>query len=373
MNKRIYLDNNATTGIDPRVLEVMLPELSPTPANPSSAHFFGQKAKQKLQNAREKIAAFLNVKPQEIFFTSGGTEAMNLLLRGQFADPLKAHAISSNVEHSCVYQTLLGLGKKGWDVTYLPAGLIGAVQPDQVKQAIRPQTQCIALTAVNSETGVKHDLDAIGQIALNASIPLIVDGVGWLGKEQFTIHPGVTAMAFAAHKIHGPKGVGFAFIRSGLKLFPQITGGNQEYGLRAGTENLPGILGLSKAIELLKTELPAATHRMAMLRDRFETALKNQNVPFIVNGTGPRICNTSNLAFPEELGEDLLIALDRAGVATSHGSACSSGAMEPSRILTQMGVPFEIAKTALRFSLSRDTTLEEIDQTVAILSAILTR
>lgn len=368
MIEKIYLDNNATTGIDPRVLEAMLPELSSSPSNPSSVHSFGREAKNRLQKSRETIAAFLKVKPQEILFTSSGTEAMNLLLRGLFPSEVKGHAISSNVEHSCVYNTLLDLQNRGLEISFLPAGLFGAITPDQIKQAIRPNTKFIALSAVNSETGVKCDIDAIGKIALEAGIPLIVDGVAWLGKELFTLHPGVSAAAFSGHKIHGPKGVGFAFIRSSLKLCPFITGGGQEGNLRAGTENLPGIIGLAKAVELLSLELPAATERMALLRDRLEAGLITHAAPVVVNGMGPRICNTANLSFPRDSGEDLLIALDLAGIAVSHGSACSSGALEPSRILTEMGLPPQIAKSAIRFSLSRNTTPQEIDKAIAIIS-----
>jgi cysteine desulfurase len=350
MNKRIFLDNNSTTGVDPRVLEAMLPELSLAPNNPSSIHFFGQEAKNRLQKSRDTIATFLQVKPHEIIFTSSGTEAMNLLLRGMFADKASGHAISSNVEHACTYNTLLDLQKKGLEVSFLPAGLLGAVTPSQIRETIQPNTRFIALSAVNNETGVKHDVDAIGQIALEAAIPLFIDGVAWLGKELFKIHPGISAMAFSGHKIHGPKGSGFAFIRSPLKLNPLLTGGKQEYSLRAGTENLPAIVGLAKAIEILQTELPTATQRMALLRDRLEAGLLIKANPTIVNGMGPRICNTSNVSFPRDLGEDLLIALDMAGIAVSHGSACSSGALEPSRILISMGLPPQIAKSAIRFS-----------------------
>ncbi|MBI2810757.1 MAG: cysteine desulfurase [Candidatus Melainabacteria bacterium] len=370
MMKRIYLDNNATTGLDPRVLEAMLPELASTPNNPSSIHYFGQEAKIRLQKARETIAAFFKVKPHEVLFTSGGTESMNLLLRGL---PCSGHAITSNVEHSCVYKTLLDLQKKGLEVEFLPAGLLGAVTADQIKKAIRPDTRFIALTAASNETGVKHDLDAIGQIALDVNIPLIVDGVAWLGKELFTLHPGISGIGFSGHKVHGPKGTGIAIVRSSLKLTPLLTGGDQEYSMRAGTENLPGILGLAKAIELLKTELPEAGHRMALLRDRLEAGLLQKVNPVVVNGMGPRICNTTNLSFPGDQGEDLLIALDMAGIAASHGSACSSGALEPSRVLTQMGVPAQIAKSAIRFSLSRTTTVEEIDRAIEIVSEIVTR
>lgn len=371
MKTRIYLDNNATTGVDPRVLEAMLPELSLTPNNPSSIHYFGQQAKQRLQHARETVATFLNVKPHEVIFTSGGTEAMNLMLRGLFPKEIRGHAITSNVEHSCVYKTLNALQKNGLELSFLPAGLLGAVSPNQIENAIRPDTRFIVLSAVNSETGVKHDLDAIGQIALNAGVPLIVDGVAWLGKELFALHPGIFGIGFSGHKFHAPKGIGFAIVRSSLKMQPYLTGGDQEYSLRAGTENLPGIIGLAKAIELFNIELPEATQRMAMLRDRLEAGLMQKANPVVVNGMGKRICNTCNLSFPDTSGEDLLIALDMAGIAVSHGSACSSGALEPSRVLTQMGLPMQIARSAIRFSLSRNTTLEEIDQAIEMTATIV--
>lgn len=362
--KRIYLDNNATTGIDPRVLDAMLPHLSSMPSNPSSYHYFGQEAKRLLQHSRETIAAFFHVKPHEVIFTSGGTEAMNILLRGFFPDEVSGHAIASNVEHACVYSTLAELQKKGLEVSYLPTGLLGAASSEDVKKAIRSNTRFITLIAVNNETGIKHDLDAIGQIAQEAGVPLFVDAVAWAGKELFTLHPGISGIGFSGHKFHAPKGIGFAIVRSTLKLHPLFTGGQQEYTLRPGTENLPGIIGLAKAIELLKTELPEATERMAMLRDLLEAGLIQKASPVVVNGMGKRICNVSNLSFPDVSGEDLLIALDMAGVAASHGSACSSGALEPSRILVNMGIPYQIARSAIRFSLSRNTTREEIDQTI---------
>jgi cysteine desulfurase len=364
---KIYLDNNATTGLDARVLEAMLSELSPVPSNPSSSHYFGQEAKRRLQSARDLIAHFFNVKSHEVIFTSGGTEAINLLLRGF---EMSGHAITSDVEHSCVYHTMDELRKKGLDVSFLQAGLHGAVQPEQVEQAIRADTRFIVLMAVNNETGVKLDIDAIAQIAQKASIPLIVDGVAWLGKEQFTLHPGISAICFSAHKFHGPKGVGFAIVRPPIKIHPLLTGGQQEFSLRPGTENLAGIIGMAKAIELLNVELPEATHRMAMLRDRLEQGLIEQAAA-VVNGTGSRICNTSNLCFPDVGGEDLLIGLDMAGIAVSHGSACSAGALEPSRILLNMGIPHKLARSAIRLSLSRNTTLDEIDRAIAMIATLV--
>jgi cysteine desulfurase len=373
MNGKIFLDANATTPIDSRVLEAMLPELSSLPSNPSSIHFYGRDAKARLQKSRETIAAFLRVKPNEIYFTSSGTEAMNLLLRGMFPAKAEGHAITSNVEHASVYETLLYLESKGLETSYLPAGLSGAVTPAQVKEALRPDTRLICIIAVNNETGVKHDVHAIAEIALEAGIPLFVDGVAWLGKELFTVHPGISGMGFSGHKIHGPKGSGFAFVRSSLRLSPLLTGGKQEGALRAGTENLPGIIGLAKAVELLSLELPAAAERMALLRDRFEKGLLASIDSLLINGGGPRICNTCNLSFPGTKGEDLLIALDMMGIAASHGSACSSGGLEPSRILTNMGIPFSLAASAIRFSLSRSTTPEEIDQAIEAVTAIASK
>jgi cysteine desulfurase len=371
VKKRIYLDNNATTGVDPRVLEAMLTELSSLPGNPSSIHYYGQEARQRLQYSREIIAAFFQVNPREVIFTSGGTEAMNLMLRGFFSKEISGHAITSNIEHSCVDNTLKSLQKNGLDISFLPAGLLGAVSPEQIQNAIRPNTRFIVLSAVNNETGVKLDIDDIAQTALKAGIPLIVDGIAWLGKELFTLHPGISAICFSGHKFHAPKGIGFAIVRPPMKIHPFITGGQQEYSLRAGTENLPGIIGLAKAVELLNIELPEATSRMAMLRDRLEAGILQRIDSVVVNGIGKRICNTSNLSFPDDYGEDLLIALDMAGIAVSHGSACSAGALEPSRVLTNMGVAPQIARSAIRFSLSRDTTLDEIDTAIEIIAGIV--
>src|SRR5579862_123169 len=373
MKNRIYLDNNATTGIDARVLDAMLAELSTLPSNPSSSHYFGQQARQRLQQARESIASFLHVKSHEILFTSGGTESLNMLIRGSLHNAKSAHVITTNVEHSCIYNTLSVLSASGIEVSFLSGGLLGAVHAEDIRAAIRPDTRLIIASAVNSETGVKQDIEAIAHIAHTAKIPFIVDGVALLGKELFTIPQGVSAMGFSAHKFHGPKGAGFAFLRSSFKIQPLLTGGDQEFGMRAGTENLPGIIGMAKAIELLHSELPSATHRMALLRDKLESGLLVHANPVIVNGMGSRVANTCNLSFPETQGEDLLIALDMAGIAVSHGSACTSGALEPSRVLTNMGIPHHIARSAIRFSLSRNTTEKEIDTCIEQVSRIVER
>ncbi|HSX12785.1 MAG TPA: cysteine desulfurase family protein [Rhabdochlamydiaceae bacterium] len=361
--KRIYLDNNATTALDKRVLEAMLAELEKEPANPSSVHSFGREAKNRLQAARRTIADYLQVKPSELFFFSSGSEALNTLLRS-FS---RGHIITSDIEHSAVHKTVQLLEKRAVSATYLSTGLWGAVQPEQVRKAIRPETQLIILSAVNSETGVKNPIEEIASIAKEASIPFIVDAVSLLGKEPFKIADGVSAIVFSAHKFHGPKGVGLAWIHPRFKWEPLITGGDQELSKRAGTENLWAIIGCAKAIALLNQELPEAAQRMQQLRDRFENKLQEQLPHVQINGQGPRVVNTSNLSFLGIDGEDLLIKLDLNGLAASHGSACSSGALEPSRVLRNMGLSKEEAGSAIRFSLSRMTTEEEIDQAIDLI------
>lgn len=367
----IYLDNNATTKPAPEVIDAVVRELALAPANPSSVHTFGQAAKRRLNQYRETIAGYLEVAPHEIIFTSGGTESMNLLLRGKSKYAKTGHVISSAIEHSCVYHTLIDLQRSGIDVTFLTPSKEGYVSVTQIQEAIRPDTFCICLFAVNSETGVKHDLTAIGALAKQRHIDFFVDGVAWLGKELLHIPAGVTGIGFSGHKIHAPQGTGFIFLKSGSKLEAGYTGALQEYGLRPGTENLPGIAGLSQAVFLLKSALPAAQHTMRHLRDLLQTELVNLSPGAIVHGGQERICNILNISFERQSGEEMLIALDMAGVAVSHGSACASGALEPSRVLTRMGIPFAQAKSALRFSLSRYTTEEEIYRTIEIIRKLL--
>jgi cysteine desulfurase len=372
MDKRVFLDNNATTQMDPRVLSVMQEELSSPPSNPSSVHYFGQEARKRLTQARQTIATCLSVKPNELIFTSGGTESLNSLLRGFCAKEPKAHLITSDIEHSSVYNTIKHLEKQGIAVTYLPAESKGYITAESVEKALLPTTRLIVLSAVNSETGIKNPIAEIAQLAHDRKIPLLVDGVALMGKELFSIPQGVTAMAFSAHKFHGPKGVGLTFVRKEFKWDPLFSGGDQEYSKRAGTENLAGILGLAKAIELLNEELPFATQRMQKLRDHFEETLSSRCQNLLIYGKeSPRIANTSGIAFPDIDGEGLLLDLDLNGIAVSHGSACASGALQPSRVLLNMGVSPSLARSSLRFSLSRFTTQAEIDHTLTVLLALL--
>ncbi|MDR3623569.1 MAG: cysteine desulfurase family protein [Chlamydiales bacterium] len=363
----IYLDNNATTSLDKEVLHAMLEDLENIPLNPSSTHFFGREAKAKLAFARESVAHFFNVSPSEVIFTSGGTEALNQIIRG--IDLKGGHVITSNAEHSAVNKTLQSI--KDIEVTQLPVGSWGAVLPEDVQHALQPNTKLIALIGANNETGVKTDIEAIGMIASARNIPFIVDAVSWIGKEPFIMHKGILAIAASGHKFHGPKGSGFLILRKNLKCSPLITGGSQEYGKRGGTENLAGILGIAKALTLLQNQDNITNYTKA-LRDHLEKGLLNiEGVS--INGEGPRISNTTNLAFHGIDAEALLIHLDLSQIAASHGSACNAGALEPSRVLLNMGLSRKVVKSSIRFSLSRNNTKEEIDTAIEIIKNLVSK
>lgn len=370
---KIYLDNNASTLLDARVAYTLIEELQAGSGNPSSIHAFGQDVRNRVTKARRTIAQFLGVHAPEIIFTSGGSEALSMVLRGFFAGKPTGHIITSTVEHSAVYNTVKFLEQEGCEATFLSPGLWGAVTPEALKKAIRGNTRMIALMAVNNETGVKTDLEGVAAVAREKNIPLLIDGVALLGKELFTIPKGVSAMCFSAHKLHGPQGIGMAYVQNRFKMQPLIIGGGQEQGRRGGTENVLGIIGFAKAVELLNQELPTASLRMASLRDRLEAGICLKLMDVVVNGQGPRVVNTTNLSFPGVDGESLLMNMDLAGIAVSHGSACSSGSLEPSRILLNMGIPLDLASTSLRFSLSRFTTEQEIDSCIDTVVEIVTR
>lgn len=335
--------------------------------NPSSMHLHGKKARQSLENSRQMIANFLRVKAQEIFFTSGGTESAHLLLNGIMLQKPHGHFVTSGVEHACIYETAKGLEKKGYQTTFLNPGEWGAIQPDAVREAIRSDTRLISLMAVNNETGVKTDWEAIAEIAEANHIPFIVDGVALLGKEAFSIPKGVSAIFFSGHKIHASKGIGFCFCRQNVKLVPTIMGGNQEYNRRAGTENLAAIAGLAEAVNILEESQGNITLHMQQMRNLLEESLLKGLPNITINGDGPRVVNTSNISFIGVDGESLLMKLDLEGISVSHGSACSSGALEPSRILLNMNIPLTQARSAIRFSVGRTTTKSEIERTVLII------
>lgn len=354
--KRIYLDNNATTAVDPSVLQAMLIDLEGEPANPSSLHSFGREARARLTQAREQVGAFFSTPANTVRFTSGATESNNLFLRGLKGE---GEIITTAIEHSSIYKTAQSLEKL--KPVYVPVGLWGAPKAQDIEAALSPKTKAIALSAANNETGVKIDVEAISHIAKTHNIPLLIDAVAWVGKEPFSLCPGISALSISGHKFHAPKGIGALLLSTPPPLIPLATGGGQEYMSRAGTENLAGILGLAKALEILSAHQAKITQHLIELCTHFETELKRTFPSLYISGEGPRIAGVSNVAFPGIDGETLLIQLDLAGVASSHGSACASGAMEPSRVLTQMGVPRKVACGSLRFSFSRMNTRKEID------------
>lgn len=360
MNK-IFFDNNATTQIAKEVIEVMLQEFQ-MPLNPSSTHFMGQRAKVFLSKARRDIANFLQIDADRLIFTSGGTEANNMMLSSLAYAKKKPKVLTTALEHASIWEMLKQLEKQ--DLIELQVATVpnsGLVNVELLKPYIDSVDACV-LMAVNNETGVKLDLDAVAALCLSHEVSLYVDGVALLGKDGFIIPKGVSAMTFSAHKIHGPKGIGLLYIKEQLN-FNKLIGGPQENNKRAGTENLAGILGFAEAVRLFYNNQDNIISHIVSLRDYFEKTLSNQLDNIIINGsTTSRICNTSNVLFLGIDGEALFMALDMHGIATSLGSACSSGSIEPSRILMNMGLSRENASSSLRFSFSRYNTFEEIDR-----------
>lgn len=365
--KPIYLDHNATTRVDSQVWEAMRGVLCGPPANPSSLHGYGREAKKLLMSSREEVASSIGARPSEIIFTSGGTEAIHLAILG--SKP-KGRILTTKIEHAALFLLIEQLEIGGLPVTYLPVSKKGHVEAEEVRRAITGDTCLIALGAVNSETGVKNPIEEIASIAKESKIPFFVDGVALLGKEHFSIPDGVTTMAFSGHKIYGPTGTGFLFCRKNSQLTPLFFGGGQESLRRSGTENLAGIVGLAKAAKEIHSYLPTAQPRMKELRDYLERSLLSLFPSAYVNGSGPRVCNTSSITFLGMDGESMLIQLDLAGVYASMGSACSSGSIEPSRTLLEMGLSRGDARSTLRFSLGKETTFEEIERTIQVFQTI---
>ncbi len=370
-DKRIYLDNNATTALDPFVLRAMHFDLCAVPRNPSSIHSFGREARNELIKARRTVASALGVSPEEIFFSSGGSESNNFLTKGFLREIFPGEVITTRFEHSTILKNVEEYAAKGGKVTYLTPGPRGAPLFEEVEKAIGPDTALLIFMAVNNETGVETDWERLAALASVRRIPFIVDGVALLGKKRFTVPKGVTAMSFSGHKLHAPKGIGVTYLSSSGRISPLIIGGGQESGLRAGTHNLAGIIGMAKAVELLEDCLPFGEANMERLRNLFEGRLQSELQNVLINGEGKRICNTSNLAFTGIDGEALMMALDMNGLAASHGSACSSGSLSPSKVLGYMGYSKDRVASSLRFSLCRHTTEEEIERAVDLIVRIV--
>jgi cysteine desulfurase len=377
MLKRVYLDNNATTPVAPEVFEAMKPYLVEDYGNASSIHWFGQRAKNAVEKARQQVAKLLNARPGEVIFTSGGTEADNAAIFGivQAARVANPHIITTRIEHHAVLNTAQALEKQGVDVTYVGVGNGGVVDPADVRRAIRPETVLISIMHANNEIGTIQPLEEIGAIAREHDIYFHTDAVQSMGKIPVdTEKLGVDLLSLSAHKLNGPKGAGAMYIRRGTTLRPLLYGGHHERDRRPGTENVPGIVGLGMAAELAWAHLEEYGQRVAALRDRLERNVLELVPQVSVNGDRERrLPNTSNLSFECVEGEGFVIAMDLKGFACSTGAACSSGSVEPSHVLSAIDCTPERARSSIRFSLGRYTTEGDIDATLAAVPAVVER
>ncbi len=378
--RRVYFDHNATTPVDREVLEAMLPFFAGEFGNASSIHSFGQAARAAVENAREQVAALLGAQPAEIVFTSGGTESDNTAILGVVAAAERAgqknlHVITTTIEHHAVLHTCQALERRCVAVTYVPAGRDGRVNPDDIRRAIRPETTLITVMHANNELGTVQPLEEIGRIAAEADVYFHTDAVQSAGKVPVDVErAGADLLSISAHKLYGPKGVGALYVRKGTPLEPLFYGGHSERDRRPGTDNVAGVAGLGKAAELVRLQLAHESARIARLRDRLEEGLLAR-VPYTrVNGSREhRTPNTSNVTIPFIDGEAMLIALDLQGIACSTGAACSSGAVEPSHVLTAIGLPKEDARATLRFSLGRASTEEEVAYALDVIPTVVER
>jgi cysteine desulfurase len=364
---RIYLDHNATTPVDPAVLEAMLPYFSGDYGNASSIHTFGQRARAAVETAREQVAALLHARPQEIVFTSGGTESDNHAIFGVVQPRLHAqpapHIITSAIEHEAVLNTCQALEKQGARVTYLPVSRDGLINLEELARSICPETALITVMLANNELGTVQPIEQIGRIAAERDIYVHTDAVQSAGKIPLNVQAcQLDLLSLSGHKIYAPKGIGALYIKTGTRLQQFLYGGHHQRGFRPGTENVAGIVGLGQAAELAHLALAEDAARISALRDRLEQGLLARVPDAHANGASvPRTPNTSNLTFSGIEGEALVIALDLKGLACSTGAACSSGAVEPSHVLTAIGLPTHEARASVRFSLGRHTTSTEID------------
>jgi cysteine desulfurase len=363
--QRFYFDHNATTPVTDEVLKVLIPTLAGVYGNGSSIHYFGQVAKQHMEMARRSVATAVGADPREIVFVSGGTEADNLAILGSVrANPAaRKHVVTTSIEHVAVLQACAQLEREGVEVTYVPVGTDGLVDPDDIRLALRPETVLVSVMHVNNETGVVQPVARIGALARELGVTFHVDGVQALGKVEVNLSTlPADLYSLSGHKVNAPKGVGALFARRGTRLAPVLHGGHHERDRRPGTENVPGVVAFAHAAEWAVANLDDEAERIRELRDLLEEGIRERVPAVIVNGgTSPRSPNTTNICFEAIEGEAMVISLDLKGFAVSSGSACSSGAVEPSHVLTAMGLTPESARSSVRFSLGRGNTLDQVD------------
>jgi cysteine desulfurase len=370
--RNIYLDHNATTPVHPDVLAAMLPYFTEKFGNASSIHASGREAKAALEDARTRVAELLGCKPPEIYFTSGGTESDNFAIKGTaFANRAKGkHVITSPIEHHAVSRSCEFLEKEGFEATYLPVNGEGLVDPDELRRAIGPDTTLVTIMHANNETGIIQDLKELIKVAHESDVYFHTDAVQSTGKIPYKISDlGCDLLSISAHKLYGPKGVGLLYIKSGVKIQPWNQGGGHERGRRAGTENVAGIVGLAKALEIAYRDMDKETAKLTSMTTRFYELVKERIPDIRLNGSFERrVPNTLNISFKAIEGESMILSLDMKGISVSSGSACTSGATEPSHVLLAMKVPPELAHGSLRFSFGRSNKEEDVDYVVDVLA-----
>ncbi|MGI9860126.1 cysteine desulfurase NifS [Moorella naiadis] len=376
--RRVYLDHSATTPVRPEVLEAMLPFLKDEAfGNPSTIYSYGREAKKALDESREKVANLISARPEEIFFTSGGTEADNLALIGAAAANEKKgrHIITSSIEHHAVLHTAQYLLRHGFKVTFLPATPEGLVRVEDVEKAITDETILISVMHVNNEVGTIQPIKEIGKLARERGIIFHSDAVQSAGKIPVNVDElGVDLLSVSGHKIYGPKGIGCLYIRKGTRINPILYGGAQERKRRPGTENMPGIVGFGRAAELAGQELASEMERLQGLRDKLIDGIMSRIEDVQLNGDPrQRVATNANFSFLYVEGESLLLSLDMKGICASSGSACTSGSLDPSHVLLAMGIPHEVAHGSVRMTLGRDNTEEDIDYVLEVMPAIVAR
>ena len=374
--KTIYFDNNATTKVAEEVLEEMKPFFCELYGNPSSMHIFGGQTGQKIRRAREQAAGLLGCDPGEIIFTSCGTESDNTAIKGVLEALSNRHkVITTRVEHPAVLSVCRSLENHGFKVVELPVDREGQIDLAQLEKEIDDETALVTIMYANNETGVIFPIEKISEITAKKGVVFHTDAVQAVGKIPLDLaKSNIDLLSISAHKLHGPKGVGVLYVRRGTRLCPFMLGGHQEGGRRAGTENVPGIIGLGKACELAAKNIKEENEKVKKLRDKLENAILKSCPDCRVNGDRKnRLPNTTNISFEFIEGEAILLLLDKFGICASSGSACTSGSLEPSHVLRAMGVPFTSAHGSIRFSLSRYNTEEEVDYTIEKMPGIVNR
>ena len=372
--KTIYVDNNATTQVAPEVFEEMTPYFTELYGNPSSMHFFGGQVEGKIEEARERVAGLLGARPQEIIFTSCGTESDNAAIMSALrCNPDKRHVVTTRVEHPAVKNVVSHLKREGYRVTELPVDRQGLLSMEEVSRAMTDDTAIVSVMWANNETGVLFPVEEIAAMAKSRDIVFHTDAVQAVGKIPINMAKNqIDMMSLSGHKLHAPKGIGVLYVRRGTRFAPFVIGGHQEGGRRGGTENVPYIIGLGKACELAATNFKEKNLRVKSLRDKLEKGLLQSIENSIINGDREqRLPNTSSISFEYVEGESILLKLSDKGICASSGSACTSGSLEPSHVLRAMGVPFTAAHGSIRFSLSSYNTEEEIDYILEVMPPII--